>query len=253
MLTFKRSSALVLLALLAIWLIGLPVWVGVVVIFVYIGGLVWGSIRISSQFYMPAICSGKTEGRQIAISFDDGPLPEYTAAILDSLAVANVPACFFCIGKRVEQYPDLASRIVEQGHTIGNHSYSHHALFDLYSSARMKEELEQTNRLIYAATKSKPAYFRPPYGVTNPNLAKAVKKTGMTTIGWNIRSLDTVAKDEKKLLEKLWKELRPGAILLFHDTMAITAAILPEFLQGVRARGYEIVPIDQLINEDVYA
>lgn len=253
MLTFKTSSVLLIPALLAIWFIGLPVWVLVVVILVYAGGLVWGSIRISSQFYIPAICSGKTEARQIAISFDDGPLPEYTAAILDSLAVANVPACFFCIGKRVELYPELARRIVEQGHIIGNHSYSHHALFDLYSPARMKEELEQTNRLIIAATKRKPIYFRPPYGVTNPNLAKAVKKTGMTTIGWNIRSLDTVAKDEKKLLEKLWKELSPGAIILFHDTIAITAAILPDFLQGVKARGYEIVPIDQLINEDVYA
>lgn len=253
MLTFKTSSALVILALLAIWLIGLPVWSWVVVVLIYVGGLVWGSIRVSSQFYMPVICSGKTDARQIAISFDDGPLPEYTAAILDSLAAASVPACFFCIGKRVEQYPELASRIVEQGHIIANHSYSHHALFDLYSPGRMKEELEQTNRLIYTATKRKPTYFRPPYGVTNPNLAKAVKKTGMTTIGWNIRSLDTVAKDQEKLLEKLLKELRPGAIILFHDTMAITAAILPEFLQGVKARGYEIVPIDQLINEDAYA
>lgn len=253
MLTFKTSSALVILALLVIWLIRLPVWSWVVVVLIYVGVLVWGSIRVSSQFYMPVICSGKKDARQIAISFDDGPLPEYTAAILDSLAAASAPACFFCIGKRVEQYPELASRIVEQGHIIANHSYSHHALFDLYSPGRMKEELEQTNRLIYTATKRKPTYFRPPYGVTNPNLAKAVKKTGMTTIGWNIRSLDTVAKDQEKLLEKLLKELRPGAIILFHDTMAITAAILPEFLQGVKARGYEIVPIDQLINEDAYA
>lgn len=222
-------------------------------VIIYLGLLVWGSIRVSSQFYMRAIFSGKTAVRQIAISFDDGPLPEYTVSILNSLADAKVPGCFFCIGKKVEQYPELARRIVDQGHIIGNHSYSHHALFDLYSAGRMKEELEQTNTLIHLATGKKPLYFRPPYGVTNPNLAKAVKKTGMTTIGWNIRSLDTVAKDRVKLLEKLWKELKPGAIVLFHDTMEVTAAILPEFLQGVRERGFEIIPIDQLINEDAYA
>jgi peptidoglycan/xylan/chitin deacetylase (PgdA/CDA1 family) len=75
----------------------------------------------------------------------------------------------------------------------------------------------------------------------------------MTTIGWNIRSLDTVAKEQDKLLEKLWKQLQPGAIVLFHDTMSITAGLLPEFLEGVKKRGFEIVPIDQLINEDAYA
>ncbi len=253
MLNFKTSSVLLLIALFAVWLFRLSLWVGLLLAIIYLGLLIWGSIRVSSQFYMRSIFGGKTAARQIAISFDDGPLPEYTVSILNSLADAKVPACFFCIGKRVEQYPELARRIVGQGHIIGNHSYSHHALFDLYSAGRMKAELEQTNKLIHLATGKKPLYFRPPYGVTNPNLAKAVKKTGMTTIGWNIRSLDTVAKDRTKLLDKLWKEIKPGAIVLFHDTMEVTAAILPEFLQGVKERGFEIIPIDQLINEDAYA
>jgi peptidoglycan/xylan/chitin deacetylase (PgdA/CDA1 family) len=253
MLTFKTSSVLVLIALLVVWFFQFPWWIGIAVFLVYTGLLVWGSIRVDSQFYMKAVVKGAGGNRRIAISFDDGPLPEYTLSVLDTLSAAKVPASFFCIGKRVSQYPELARKIVEQGHIIGNHSFSHHALFDLYSSGRMQAELEQTNALLLETTGKRPRYFRPPYGVTNPNLAKAVKKTGMTTIGWNIRSLDTVAKEQDKLLEKLWKQLQPGAIVLFHDTMSITAGLLPEFLEGVKKRGFEIVPIDQLINEDAYA
>lgn len=253
MLTFKTSSVLVLIALLVVWFFQFPWWIGIAVLLVYTGLLVWGSIRVDSQFYMKAVVKGAGDGRRIAISFDDGPLPEYTLSVLNTLAAAKVPASFFCIGKRVREYPELARKIVEQGHIIGNHSFSHNALFDLYSPGRMQAELEQTNAVLLETTGKRPRYFRPPYGVTNPNLATAVKKTGMTTIGWNIRSLDTVAKEQDKLLEKVWKQLQPGAIILFHDTMNITAGLLPEFLEGVKKRGFEIVPIDQLINEDAYA
>lgn len=253
MLTFRTSTILFIIVSVISWLLQWPAWIWWLLVMVYLVLLVLGSMRIRSNFYIKAVCSGSNDGKKIAISFDDGPLPEYTLSILEILEREKVPACFFCIGNRVDQHPEIARTIVDQGHIIGNHSYTHHALFDLYGAARMKEELEQTNRCIRNATGKLPAFFRPPYGVTNPNLASAVKKTRMTTIGWNIRSLDTVARDDKKLLDKLWKELRPGAVILFHDTMAITAAILPAFLAGVRERGFEIIPIDELINEDAYA
>lgn len=253
MLTLKNCSILVVLFFIAAFLLQLPAWVYIIICLGYLLVLVWGSSRIHSQFYTSVICSGNTAKPAIAISFDDGPLPAYTPSILASLEQENVPACFFCIGKNVSSHPELTKQIVKQGHIIGNHSFTHHGMFDLYSASRMQAELETTNQLIWELTGKKVRFFRPPYGVTNPNLAKAIKKTGMTTIGWNIRSMDTVAKDERGLLEKLWKQVKPGAIVLFHDTKLITDRILPQFIAGVRNRGFEIVPIDELINEEAYA
>lgn len=252
MLNFRNSTIGALIAALLIWLLPVPGWLVVIVLFIYLGVLVWGSIKIQSQFYTRAICEAKTSRKQIAISFDDGPLPEYTIAILDILKLRQVPASFFCIGNRVGKYPVLARRIVEEGHIIGNHSYSHHALFDLYPSARILEELRATNNRIFDACGNVPRYFRPPYGVTNPNVAKAIKMAGMTTIGWNIRSFDTVARNEQNLLDAVMKQVRPGAIVLFHDTMMITQRVLSGFIDAVKQEGYEIVPLDQLIQEPAY-
>lgn len=253
MLSFKNSSILVILLLITAVISDQSWWIHLVILVGYLSVLVWGSIRIDSQFYTQAICNGSGEKPQIAISFDDGPLPQYTASILITLAREKVPACFFCIGKNIQVYPELTKEIVKQGHIIGNHSFSHDVMFDLYSSSRMQRELLETNELIFKATGKSVRFFRPPYGVTNPNLASAIKKTTMTTIGWNIRSLDTVAKDENMLLEKLWMQVRPGAIVLFHDTMAITDRILYRFIAGVKEKGFDIVPIDELINENAYA
>lgn len=253
MLNLRNSSVFVVVLLMSAYAFALPWWVFLLIIVAYLWLLVSGSMRIHSQFYTKVICAGSTDKKSIALSFDDGPSADYTAAILDSLRQAGAPAVFFCIGQRVKENPLLAKRIVDDGHLIGNHSYTHHALIDLYSTGRLQKELTDTNAIIKETTGKLPRYFRPPYGVTNPNLAAAIKTTRMTTIGWNIRSLDTVAKSEERLLEKLWKELQPGSIVLFHDTMAITSSILPRFIEGVKQKGFEIVPIDQLINEDAYA
>lgn len=253
MLSFKNSSILVILLLITAVVLDQSWWVHMLILVGYLSVLVWGSIRIDSQYYIQAVCNGSGEKPQIAISFDDGPLPQYTASILVTLEREKVPACFFCIGKNIKGNPELTKEIVKQGHIIGNHSFSHDVMFDLYSSSRMQRELEETNELIFKATGKSVRFFRPPYGVTNPNLASAIKKTGMTTIGWNIRSLDTVAKDENILLEKLWKQVKPGSIVLFHDTMAITDRILHRFIAGVKEKGFDIVPIDELINENAYA
>ncbi|HEY8396616.1 MAG TPA: polysaccharide deacetylase family protein [Flavihumibacter sp.] len=256
MLSFRNSSIIVLILITLNIILGGPVGVYWLIGMAYFSLLVWGSMRIDSQFYTRAICRAPSKhetSKKIAISFDDGPMEEYTPQILDTLRQFNAPAVFFCIGQRVEANARLAKRIVEEGHIIGNHSYTHHALIDLYGTARLTRELADTNRAIEEATGKKPRYFRPPYGVTTPNLAKAIKNGAMTTIGWNLRSMDTVARSGEQLLEKLRKEVKPGAIVLLHDTMAVTASVLPRFIEALKEQGYEIVPIDQLINEEAYA
>ncbi|HTG55973.1 MAG TPA: polysaccharide deacetylase family protein, partial [Niabella sp.] len=96
-------------------------------------------------------------------------------------------------------------------------------------------------------------WFRPPYGVTNPNLKKAVERMGYTAIGWNVRSMDTVAKDDQALLNKLKQSLKPGAIFLFHDTMFITVKVLRDFIIYAQQQGYEITSLDKLLNLQPYA
>lgn len=224
----------------------------VLLVFGYMVLLFWGSYRIDSQFYMPVICQGNSTEKKIAISFDDGPDPVYTSPILDILKAQQVPAVFFCIGHKLSNNAVLVKRAQEEGHVLGNHSFSHAALFDLYSARRMQTELQNVNTALSSIIGRKPRYFRPPYGVTNPNLARAVRKTAMKTIGWNIRSMDTTAKDEDMLLEKVLRSLKPGAILLFHDTLPITAKILPQLIETARELGYEWVRIDALINESPY-
>ncbi len=107
----------------------------------------------------------------------------------------------------------------------------------------MQAEIGQTNDVIFNVTGQQCTFFRPPYGVTNPNLAKAIKQSNMKSIGWSIRSLDTVAKDETKLIDRILKKAHSGGIILLHDSVEITVKILPKLIEQLRQKGYEFVKI----------
>ncbi len=219
----------------------------------YQGVLIWGAIKINRNFFIPSINEGKTSKNEIAITFDDGPINIGTSKILDVLKSNQVEATFFVIGKHVEQHPDIVKRIHEEGHIIGNHSYSHHFFFDFYSVDRMKEELIQTNHAVFKLIGKNMKFFRPPYGVTNPNLANAIIHLKLCSIGWNIRSMDTVVKVEQKLLDNIIPKLKPGSIVLLHDTPTITIECLQSIIDAIRAKGFTIVRLDKLINIEPYA
>ena len=222
-------------------------------IFCYQLVLIFGAIKIQSNFFINSICEATTTKNEIALTFDDGPADNYTNQILDILQQNNIEAAFFCIGNRIENHPDLIKRINVENHLIGNHSHSHHFFFDLYSTEKMKAELLKTNDLIHGLIGKKPNYFRPPYGVTNPNLAKAIRQLGFHSIGWNIRSMDTVVKVEQKLLNNIIPKLKPGAVVLLHDTAQITIANLQQLIDAIHAKGFKIVRLDKLINIEPYA
>ncbi len=205
-----------------------PVYIFIIPIAIYLTALFFGSKNICSQFYINAECKSKDKSK-IHLTFDDGPHPEITPKILEVLKKHNQKATFFCIGKNLEKYSETAKQIVAEGHTTGNHSYSHSFYFDFFRTKKVIEELEKTNKLIKEITGKDCTIFRPPYGVTNPNIAKAVKKLNMQVSGWNIRSLDTV-KNKKQVLIRLQKA-KPGDIILFHDTKIITPEILDDFLR----------------------
>jgi len=147
---------------------------------------------------------------------------------------------FFIIGKNINQHAAILKRIADDGHTIGNHSFTHGIWFDMKSTAGMVAELNQMNEAVVdiLGKEYTPVYFRPPYGVTNPNLANAIKRTGMTSVGWNLRSMDTVAKSKMQLLDKLKKMTGKGSIVLLHDRCAITVDTLTDYIVFCKQQGF---------------
>ena len=215
--------------------------------------LVYGSCTIGSGFYCNVLCGAPTDRKVIALSFDDGPSAAHTPRILEILQRSGTEAAFFCIGKRVDDHPALAGQIHREGHLIGNHSYSHHFWFDLFSSRAMRSDMGQADSSIEKATGLRPRLFRPPYGVTNPNLARAIRRGGYIPVGWNVRSLDTVAGDPEKLLARVLSRIRPGAVVLFHDTSGATAGMLEQFIGKVKSDGYQVMRLDKMLNLSPYA
>ena len=218
----------------------------------YLAALTYGSAYIGSGFYIPVICKAVTTNKQIALSFDDGPVEINTGMILDILKQNQTPATFFCIGNRIQKNEGLLKRMDEEGHLIGNHSFSHHFFLDFFSAARLQNELQSTNEIVEQVLNKKLKLFRPPYGVTTPNLAKAVRNGQFKTIGWSLRSMDTVAKSKNQLLQRIEK-IKPGDIILFHDTVALTLDSLQTFIDSVKQKGYEIVRLDKLLTIEAYA
>lgn len=213
--------------------------------------LVVGSFFISSNFHVKSYCGNPLENKKIiALTFDDGP-NENTWSILDILKKNNVKATFFCIGKNIEKYPEILKRIVEEGHIVGNHSYSHSNFFDFYRKNRLIEEIRKTDALIENISGNKPQLFRPPYGVTNPSIRRALEVTKHKVIGWNIRSLDGILKNEKIIFARIKNRIAPGGIVLLHDT-AHTVTILERLMLYLEENEYKVVSIEELLNIKAY-
>ncbi|MEP6735177.1 MAG: polysaccharide deacetylase family protein [Chryseolinea sp.] len=219
---------------------------------IYAGVQAYGSSVLSAEFFVPVKWKGQQQNA-IAITFDDGPIPGKTDNILDILAAHKVHAAFFCIGNRASNNPSLVNKIHHAGHLVCNHSYWHRYTFDLQTSSAIGKELDDTNTLIHSLIGLKPVFFRPPYGVTNPMVAKAILRRKITTIGWSVRSFDTVINDGQDLLKKITRNLKGGDIILLHDDGKMTTDILPSLLDHINTTGLKIVRLDELLNEKAYA
>jgi len=256
MLTFRNTNLFFGILVISILVVGIwtsfPSYTLALIVLLYASILIYGSISIGSNFFLKVLCSGQTSEKVIAISFDDGPVEHYTPAVLRVLKELNVPAAFFCIGKRIVENESIFITIHSEGHLVGNHSFSHNPIIDLFPAGPLLKDLRMTDAAFQRLLNFRPVLFRPPYGVTTPPMNVAIVKGGYTAIGWNIRSFDTIASNEKKLLARLLRSLHPGAIILLHDTKKITLSILPEFIRSARNEGYEFVRLDKLLNVNAY-
>jgi peptidoglycan/xylan/chitin deacetylase (PgdA/CDA1 family) len=247
-------SAFVLWGIAAI--VGAPWWLYVFVLLIGMTITYLGTTQIASNFHLPAYCkAANSDKKEIAITFDDGVLnPMQSKLVLDVLKQYEVPATFFCIGKNLasKEQVQVLKRMDAEGHIIGNHSFSHANLFDFFSSKRVVQEILDTDKVIQQHLNKQPLFFRPPYGITTPKIAKAMRQVDHKTIGWSLRSLDTVIKDEKMLLKRVEKKLKKGDIVLFHDHLEFLPRFLPLFLDYLLKEGYTVVGLDQLLQLQAY-
>ena len=252
MFTFRTTTILFFLVLL---LMNVMMFAGIPVHFVfyilsitiYLAVSVTASFFICSGFHLNALCRRTTEHKVIAITFDDGPHRENTPEILEILK-DRAKATFFCIGSKIEGNEGLLRRMDSEGHIIGTHSFTHSKWFDLFSAGRMKRELQRSEETVFRATGKSPLLFRPPYGVINPMLKKALASNSYHVIGFSNRSFDTVTRDENKVLERVMNKIRPGDVVLFHDTVPFAPSLLKKFLRQVAEKGYIVIGLDELLN-----
>lgn len=257
MLNYRNTLLLFVVALAAIivldYYFSVSGWAYPGIIFAFICLLTWGSKSIRSDYYIKSFSTGNRTSGQIALTFDDGPDSQVTPLILDVLKKHNVKACFFIIGKKAGINPDLLKRMDREGHLIGSHSYTHHFFFDLFPWQRMNEEMKETENIVYSVIGKKIKMFRPPYGVTNPPLAKAIKRRNYYSIGWSLKSNDTVIENDSLILKRLNKKVKSGDIVLLHDTKPWNVKMLDQFLDELKDRNLVVTRLDKILNLQAYA
>lgn len=190
------------------------------------------------------IAPTSTSKKYVALTFDDGPHPEVTPLILNTLKKYNAKATFFMLGSRVQHYPDIANQVCEAGHEIGNHTWNHPKLTNMAESEILKE-YTMTEQAIIQAIGVPSTIFRPPYGATNATVKAVIPSI---QFNWTIDTEDWKHRDAKKLLPSVKSTIHPNAVILMHDIHLSTANGLEAVLQYLQAEGYEFVTVSDILN-----
>lgn len=222
-------------------------WVYLACFVAFSAVVVWGSFAIELGYFVNSITNKRTRTKEVALTFDDGPT-EFTPRFLDLLKEHQIKATFFCIGKQIEKYPETFQRIIDEGHTIGNHTFSHSNSTGFLSASSMLKEIESCDEVMKNIGNIKTDLYRPPFGVTNPNIAKAIKRARKISIGWNVRSLDTITDDENKIYKRITRTLKKGSIILLHDTSEKTYRVLVDLLVFLEDKKYSTFTVDSITN-----
>ncbi len=220
-------------------------------------GVLLTSIWPSLGAFGPIILRAPAGSGRVAITFDDGPDPEWTPQVLDALEAAGARATFFLVGQRVEQHPELARRLVQAGHQVAHHSHSHR--WDLmFWRPALLADFDAGLAALQAATERIPRFFRPPIGILAPEVVDAAQSRGMQLTGWSVRPYDTRLREPDELVRRVASKVRDGSIVLLHDgamrpgfTPPAVAA-LPFILGDLERRGLQAVTLAELVGQDAY-
>lgn len=211
--------------------------------------------------YQPDIYrTGNPKTHQVALTFDDGPSQEFTPLVLEILKEYNVPATFFLVGVHAERYPNIARRIAEEGHEIGNHTYRHLTM-PTASNKTLYEEVIKATRVITQMTGEYPKYIRPPRGVYDARFRRLSHVLGQKIVLWTISTRDwRYGTSAQAIVKRAVSQAKGGDIILFHDSGALvkneggdrsaTVRALPLVIEGLRQKGLRIVPLGELLEEE---
>ena len=250
----------------AVWVGPPPLWVPVLFGLLYVAVISWGVMTPTLGMFGDAVCEVKGAAGKVALTFDDGPDPWGTREVLRILRKEKAHATFFVVGKKAEKHPDILREIVEQGHSLGMHSYGHERLYSLLPPERVRQDIERVRGIISEATGRAPVWFRPPIGQMSPRTALGVERAQVTTIGWNVRSRDGLRRTtDEQCVRRITTGLREGAIVLLHDAwefdevrpdagvMGCPAGVrvLSQLIRACRDKGLEPVTIEQLLESAV--
>ncbi|MDB4497782.1 polysaccharide deacetylase family protein [Gammaproteobacteria bacterium] len=209
--------------------------------------LVYASACIQSTIYHKSQCCFPTDKKEILLTFDDGIDSIQTPKVLEVLRKHQIKACFFVIGNKIAANESILQSMINDGHIIGSHTYSHaiKGTFQLTNHIEkdMKFSIQKMEQIM-----GKVELFRPPFGVMNPHISKAIKQLNLKSIGWSIRSYDTRLEPHETVLQRIQKKLHPGAILLLHDVLPNSELLLEKVIHMIHENGYTIVSPESLKN-----
>jgi peptidoglycan/xylan/chitin deacetylase (PgdA/CDA1 family) len=192
------------------------------------------------------IKSGPPDGHRVALTFDDGPTPGVTDLILDELRKRKLHATFFMIGQRIAAEPDLARRVLAEGHEVGNHTFTHPNLTTLADS-QVEAEIQKTQDIMGEALNHRPAWFRPPYGALRRDQAGMLARRGLGIVLWNVDPSDWSQPGEAQIVGTVLAQTKPGSIILCHDVHRQTADGVGAILDGLLERGLSLATLSALL------
>jgi peptidoglycan/xylan/chitin deacetylase (PgdA/CDA1 family) len=234
-----------------------PLGLAVLAFVAYAAFVLGGVFVLRWRVYADAIVRGPPGSRGVALTFDDGPHPRWTASILEILAKNDAKATFFVVGHKAEAHPEVVRAIVQSGHSLGLHSYAHDRLFALRGGRRVRADLERGIAALERITGQRPLLFRPPIGHTNPTIARVADALDLVVVGWTIAGRDGIASTRPDdVTARVRRDLRDGAIVLLHDApergerepAAVRA--LPAILDAIFAERLEVVPLSRWMAVD---
>ena len=195
----------------------------------------------------------------VALTFDDGPSPIWTPKILDALKESGIKATFFMLGEYVAKYPDVARRVVAEGHEVENHTYDHHVLL-YYKEEELVQEIRQAEEVIREVTGKTTKLFRPPKAWVTENEKRDIRDLGYEVVLWTLNSKDWVSFDDKYIIRYIVKNIQPGDIILFHDSGGVfsteggsrkdTVKTIPRLVERLKEKGYRFVTVGELLQLD---
>jgi peptidoglycan-N-acetylglucosamine deacetylase len=208
-------------------------------------------------YYLPIISRGKSGEQAVALTFDDGPDPLSTPDLLRLLSMHRVKATFFVTGKKAFEHPELVKEIVDQGHSIGNHTYTHDNLMLLKGSHHLLNEIEKTQNVLREMGVIS-FTFRPPVGITSPGLHQVLLQLNLYTVNFSCRAFDNGNRRIRDLSKKILKSVHADDIILLHDTRPKNDHLfsswlkeMDQILTGLGEKSLKVLPLSTLIGRPV--